>query len=641
MIWNEKFTLGVSRFNHASTLHYAIFSPDGIWIATCCKHEGIITLWNWATGEKIGEWQGSEYEYPTFSPDSKRLLWKKRTGAIIVSIPSGEILQEVTLENSFIRCMALSPSGNLLALENSQKEAKGVYCYNLRTHNSKPFLRFSFSSQQNNAQSLHFLDEKHLQVIEGFRWDVQCSVRDLSTNRVVTQFPLPRPDSLLEYAMSPDNQLLARRANAQNVEIISLQNGELLQTLTCLPSKEDQPRYTPQVLGYAFTPDSTQLMVCRGAEIRRYRLDTGVCEEVLRCREEPCKDSMVRSGFLLRGVTFSKDNNCLLACGSNGKIYYWNAIDWTEMTPSSNSGHRSCLIEMIALDNEYILCRSSDKSLKLLSLSSGKETQWGNQNASHCLKLYFSKSQQCVFALYRTETPNSYRIISHRPDGTPLQETMLTMHLPEEVYQRAFAFSPQGTHLVSGGNDQIVRVWNIATGVCEKEITLFVPEESDAEDAIGDDCDIAILHWLANEEEIAATRMWKGHVDIVNIATSAVERRGDVSSTAAFVAQSPQRDWLLIGDTDYYELNLCKYPQGETVAFKRKTRISELITFPEGNQVAIGSEGHVFLWDTQNTSEEIALPFPYQSVQSLCITPDGRHLIAGGQNGQMVVWQRE
>jgi WD40 repeat protein len=134
---------------------------------------------------------------------------------------------------------------------------------------------------------------------------------------------------------------------------------------------------------------------------------------------------------------------------------------------------------LIAYDNEHILCCSPDFHVTVFSLKTGEETNWMAENPLEINALHVDKNQQKVFTL--EVFFDHWIVTTHFLDGTIVSEKHIPVNLPENIYHRIHIFSPDATRIISGGNDQIVRVWNIATGECEYEIDLFERDEEDEE----------------------------------------------------------------------------------------------------------------------------------------------------------------
>jgi WD40 repeat protein len=162
---------------------------------------------------------------------------------------------------------------------------------------------------------------------------------------------------------------------------------------------------------------------------------------------------------------------------------------------------------------------------------------------------------------------------------------------------------------------------------------------------MGDDSDIATLFWIPSSDNILVGRMWRCYPSLVNTKTG--ENYGlfeNIGSTVMCLAASVPGNWMLISDTDHYGIYLSRTlspkPPDAFVAIEHDEIAYSLAASPDGNFMFIGEPDGVSVLNAQTLEKEAYLEFPYGDVYALCVTPDGKHLVAGGENGHIMVWER-
>jgi general transcriptional corepressor TUP1 len=156
---------------------------------------------------------------------------------------------------------------------------------------------------------------------------------------------------------------------------------------------------------------------------------------------------------------------------------------------------------------------------------------------------------------------------------------------PGDMYIRAVCFSPDGQSLATGGQDRIIRIWDIAQGKIRNTL-------------IGHEQDIYTLSWSPDGRRIASgsgdrtVRLWDVETGqcLFDFAT------GDGATSVAFS--------------------------------------------PDGRFLAAGSlDRSVRLWDTEMGSLVEKLDGHTDSVYSVAFSPDGHHLLSGSLDKTVKLWE--
>lgn len=249
------------------------------------------------------------------------------------------------------------------------------------------------------------------------------------------------------------------------------------------------------------------------------------------------------------------------------------------------------------------------------------------------------------------------------------QATLLRVLAGQMGTARSLVFTPDGRRLVTGGDDHIIRVWNVDTG--QQLFSLSghasaikgLAVKSDGSMLVSASDDQTIKLWnLGNGQEL---RTLKGHTSYLN----AVVISPDGQLLASASADQTVRIWdldtgqelrIFTGHTSYVNAIVFS-PDGQLLASASADRTimlwnaktGELLHTLEGhgsyvNAIAFTPDGEHLIsasadqtirtWAVATGAEERILKGHTNFVEAISISPDGQRLLSGGADQTLRMW---
>jgi WD40 repeat protein len=193
----------------------------------------------------------------------------------------------------------------------------------------------------------------------------------------------------------------------------------------------------------------------------------------------------------------------------------------------------------------------------------------------------------------------------------------------------AVAVAPDGSWLASGGWDGMVRIWDVATG--HQRTTLSHP---------GMVWGVAVVpdgSWVAASCGDRTVRIW-------DVATG--QERAVLPGPALTVTVAPDGSWLATCSLEGVVkiLDVATGQQramliGPATAEETSTARTQMVMAPDGSWLATGGDdGQVRIWDVAAMRQRATLPDHPRWVKAVAVAPDGSWLATGGEDGQVRTW---
>jgi len=393
----------------------------------------------------------------------------------------------------------------------------------------------------------------------------------------------------------------------------------------------------------AFSPSGTALVSADSdGTIRSCRLSGAMEQEFL---------GKVRTG--MRCIEFSRDARLSAWGGTNGTIVVWDVGTRTE---SANiAAHKASILSLaFSPDSRWLASGGRDGWVRVWNAHTGEAAgpAWEHPGLSSALA--FSADSKLLAA-------SDYGTIKVYELATGRLRQTLAGH---RWWIRCLAFFPDGKALVSGGNNETLKFWDLTTG-----------QEKPAMERASN----------MNLEKLTlspdGTRLALGHGDgtlEVWDLTSGQTRRYGHSGRVAALAFSPDGSRLASGSLDRtikvwdprapVDLppgkqqqkrvwRMAFSPDGKLVAWTTDlgpTTVAEVATgqvlatiygtglmtgfSSDGKTVASGAANGVGLWNVATWQPRAAFEGHSEWVIAVAFSPDGRSMASGSKDGTVILW---
>ncbi len=459
-----------------------------------------------------------------------------------------------------IRSVAYSPNGRLIA-SGGKDNALTLW------DGSRP-LGQPLTGHEGWINSIAFGPDNRL-LVSGSA-DETVRLWDVQNRQPIGEPLLGNGGAVWSVAVSPDGRKIA---SGNTDGTINLWDSETQQ-----PIGDSLTGHEDTVYALAFSPDGQILASGSGDNtIRLWDAQTG----------SPIGDPLVGHNNWVMSVVFNPDGSLLASTGLDRTIILWDTRNY-EPIGQIDTEHQDYVRKLaFSPDGQMLASGSDDHSVRLWDVSFGDMI--GQPLVGH---------SDAVWGL--SFSPDGQNLISGSADGEiAVWDANLRLPFTQTLLGSAdsilsLAFSPDGTRLASaGGNlaetgqDNTIRLWNVATTA--QEAVLTGHEQSVTGVAFSPDGKI-----IASASPDRTIRLW-------DTESGSLIRTINNASAGDYV----------------------------TVAFS-----------PDGQLLASGSDdGGIFLWDVSTGAQQgDALNGHNDGILSLNFSPDGKILASGSQDNTIILW---
>jgi WD40 repeat protein len=451
-------------------------------------------------------------------------------------------------------------------------------------------------------------DFSHLTVWQAYLQDVSLHDANFTQANLAKSVFAQTLGSILSVTFSPDGKLLAASDADGRIRWWQVATGKQL-----FSSKED----TSWVWSVAFSPDGELLASgCEDRIIRLWNVKTGQCVQELQEHTN-----------IVWAIAFSPAGNLLASGSEDQTVKLWD-IETGECLDTLE-GHTGgiCTITF-SPDAQFVASGGTDQTIRIWHLETRQCVQVLEGHTNRVFSIAF-RPQSDTSSI--TSHQMGHQLVSSGDDQTARLwqvdsgECLRVLTHSSRIWE--IAFSPSGQLLASSSDDQLVRLWDIETGKLLKTLhghmsrvwsVAFSPDRELL--ASGSD-DQTIRFWEVSTGQ--CLRTFQGHHNWV-----------------WSVAFSADGQWIASGSEDHC-IRLWQVATGDChhVLSGHTGRVWSVALSPDTQLVASSSDDQTIkLWDIATGRCRKTLRGHMRPIRTVAFSPDGSLLASSSSDESMRIW---
>ncbi|KAF9899119.1 hypothetical protein EC991_009579, partial [Linnemannia zychae] len=404
------------------------FSPCGNHFALACVN-GTVMQYSTQTGIPDYIWKGPEnnsYRL-SYSQDGQHIILVGKTGTIRhLHVNSRKIVQVVRCSVADLQCVAISPDGLWIALASGKR----LQLLRAATGEQGP----SWNTSENIDAAIFSPDGQFIATACG---DRKVTLWSVQTGAFLSDFP-GHSSCLATMAFSPDSLQLAS----------NLDGSVRIWNVTSSGTGFDLQQSTLGVFKVAYSPDGQSILSSHHDKtLRLYNADSGESRLVLQGTPHD-----------LTSFAFSHDGLQVMTCEDNRTIRVWDLKTEECILRLADQGN----VETVAFSprGDYIAAAGCRDIIELLDARSGAEHCKLEDHGREGGALSFERLEE-LMQMVRDEVEKEGALKGSNPRHLELWDALSEYSTHDNIL--SLAFSSDGNEIVSGGQDGMVRIWNVET----------------------------------------------------------------------------------------------------------------------------------------------------------------------------------
>ena len=574
-------------------INEVVFGPDGSLILAACR-DGTARLCNAATGEPVGNplRHGSEVVAAAFSPNGIRIATGGSDGSIrlwdaATPEPAGEPMQ-----HGKGLVMAFNADGSQLITGGNDGV---VRIWDADTSNLlRKGFQYEGKSRWHSVRAAACCPEG-VRVVLRTGWS-KHQMFDAESGEPIGP-PITLSKTVAAVLISADGKRFITGDGGGTIRMWDAATGEQVQ---------ESISHGGVTYALAFSPDGSRIV--SGGASRMARLWNAATGEAI--------GSPMRQRNTVTTVAFSPDGTHIVTGNDGGVVQQWDLV------PDRHLGR--------TMETEGRLCGATfgHNGLWALTQIDGM-VRFRNATTGELIGKPFSGPEQIRLTAL---SPDCSVLVTQRGPYAPelrLWDVATGEPIGELHHQEphCVVFSPDGSRIITGGEDNVARLWETTTQKCLAEFHQFRGIVSEA--AFSPDGSQFLIGSFDG-----TTRLWDA-ITLEQVGEPLIHQ-----SEVKGLALSPEGAKILIGFADgtirLYDAATCK-PIGTPLQHVKL--VSSVAYSPDGSQLLAGCiDGTARIWDAA-TLKPIGPPLEHNcGWPSASFSPDGSQILLFGQ-GRAQVWQ--